>query len=439
MPNWLRYVYMVQISQNETVPNIKYNRTLIDASSRHAFPDRHAFGEASCRNPASRHPISTVFSPEGTLPPIEKNLFRWMIVFGVGRFNKVFFVVAVFFFFLLFDYSSWITLEYNLPSMIRERVKHGIREVCGSGRGVFFEIFCYSFPLSAEPLKAQDSISLISAQSCELSMAKPSKDRDFLNHLEVYLAKRDGVDKLLKISRYASKIVISSSLLSENHDLHRRLKSFESSVGVSRKAFRLGKFVQDLNALRTSASDSTEDRILALIAYGGEGLYYFVEQFVWLAKTGLIDPKTSARLQKISAWAEFIGYIGSISLKRRDLRRIMEEEAALKSEVPELKSKGQGVDKEEEKLKKLAEKRLLKKLSILQDVADGLMAVADIRDGKGPLSAPLLMAYAGMLSALINGRLIWFSSALPLLSHSDESRPAPHKSSSPRRHHSAKG
>ncbi|KAE8656572.1 Peroxisomal membrane protein 11-3 [Hibiscus syriacus] len=122
------------------------------------------------------------------------------------------------------------------------------------------------------------------------SQSKP-KEKDFLNHIETYLAKRDGVDKLLKISRYATKIILASSLLPEAVPLSRQLKSFESSVGLSRKAFRLGKFVQDVNALRNSHLDSKEEILLSIIAYGGEGLYYFIEQFVWLAKSGLIDPQ----------------------------------------------------------------------------------------------------------------------------------------------------
>lgn len=222
--------------------------------------------------------------------------------------------------------------------------------------------------------------------------------RDFLNHLEAYLAKRDGVDKLLKISRYAAKVILSSSLLPPNLPLNSRIKSFESSVGLSRKAFRLGKFVQDLNALRSSSSSfhSPQLLVLSLLAYGGEGIYYFVEQLVWLAKSGLIDSRHSSRLQKISAWAELIGYLGSISLKIRDLRSILDEESRL-------------TEREAEKLRVLANKRMMKKLSIVQDVADGLMAVSDVRDGKGSLSGPLLLASAGLLSALISTHKNWIS------------------------------
>ncbi|CBI19655.3 unnamed protein product, partial [Vitis vinifera] len=175
---------------------------------------------------------------------------------------------------------------------------------------------------------------LASSQNPKSSITKSvSNNRDFLNHLEAYLAKRDGVDKLLKISRYATRIILASSLLPETLTLNRRLKSFESSVGVSRKAFRLGKFVQDLNALRNTCFDSKEDVILSIIAYGGEGLYMFIEQFVWFVKSGLIDAKHSRNLQKISAWAEFVGYIGSISLKIRDLKRINEDESRLLNKI----------------------------------------------------------------------------------------------------------
>lgn len=220
-----------------------------------------------------------------------------------------------------------------------------------------------------------------------------NQDRDFLLHLEAYLARRDGVDKLLKISRYTAKLLLSSSLPLPQ-TLVPRLKSFESSVGLSRKAFRLGKFVQDLNSLRFSNPNSHSDLILYLIAYGGEGVYYFIEQLVWLSKTGLISPRHSKNISKISAWAELIGYLGSISLKVRDLR--------------ELRSKSEAVDGDEER-RRLKEKMVMKQLSIVQDLADALMAVGDVRDGKGPMTGPMLMATAGLVSAAISTHKNWNS------------------------------
>ncbi|XP_008807760.1 peroxisomal membrane protein 11-3-like [Phoenix dactylifera] len=225
-------------------------------------------------------------------------------------------------------------------------------------------------------------------------------DRDFLLHLEAYLARRDGVDKLLKISRYAAKIVLSTSLPSKA--LAPRLKAFESSVGLSRKAFRLGKFVQDVNAFRSAdGSPSSADLLLAAVAYGGEGLYYFVEQFVWLSKAGLIPSQHLRRLQKISAWAELVGYLGSISLKAKELRKIR---FLLESKVRSTKS-----SEDDDEIQKLRVKLLLKQLSLVQDFADGLMALGDVSDGKGFLSNPLLMASAGLLSALISTHKNWTS------------------------------
>jgi len=246
------------------------------------------------------------------------------------------------------------------------------------------------------------------------SKPPPSKEqhhRDLLNHVEAYLAKRDGVDKLLKISRYATKLILASSLLqsSDNPALNHRLKSFESSVGVSRKAFRLGKFVQDLNALRASHVHSNRHLLFTLLAYGGEGFYYFVEQFVWLAKSGLIDPKHARAFQKVSAWAELVGYIGSVALKLTDLNTIAEEESCLASSVEISRLRGVGCVEEDYRLRKLREKKIMKRLSVVQDLADAVMAVDDILDGNGPFSKPVFMASAGLLSALISTHKNWVS------------------------------
>uniref|UniRef100_A0A6N2NKM9 Uncharacterized protein n=2 Tax=Salix TaxID=40685 RepID=A0A6N2NKM9_SALVM len=58
---------------------------------------------------------------------------------------------------------------------------------------------------------------------------------------------------------------------------------------------------------------------------------------------------------------------------------------------------------------RLREKKLLKKLSIVQDLADELMASADIPDGRGQFPGPLLVSCAGLLSALISTHKNWVS------------------------------
>lgn len=141
-------------------------------------------------------------------------------------------------------------------------------------------------------------------------------------------------------------------------------------------------------------------------------MYYFAEQFVWLMKSGLIDGTQLRNLQMISAWAELIGYFGSVALKVRELRRIDEEEACLRSslEIGKLRGEGcGGFEEVEKKIEKLRVKRFMKGLSVVQDLADGLMALGDARDGKGRFTGPLLMSSAGLLSAVISTHKNWVS------------------------------
>jgi hypothetical protein len=240
------------------------------------------------------------------------------------------------------------------------------------------------------------SVSDPRARKAAAAAARPPP-RDFLAHLEAYLARRDGVDKLLKISRYAARLALAAAPLPPPASA--RLKSFESSLGLSRKAFRLGKFVQDVNALR--AHPDPLPPLIVLLAYGGEGVYYFLEQFVWLAKAGLLPAHLLPRLQRLSAWAELLGYVGSITVK-------LGEVARMESSIKAMRRK-EGCGEENEAVRTMRQKLLLKRLSVVQDVADAFMALGDVTDGKGLLGSSTLTASAGLLSALISTHKNWNS------------------------------
>ena len=100
------------------------------------------------------------------------------------------------------------------------------------------------------------------------NLQSKKKGRVFSKHLEAYLAKRDGVNKVLNISRYSAKIILASSVVSKDALLAKRLKDFDASVGVSRKGFRVGKFIHDYNELKKVTLDSKEG-ILEIMAYEG--------------------------------------------------------------------------------------------------------------------------------------------------------------------------
>ncbi|KAG0549618.1 hypothetical protein BDA96_01G270300 [Sorghum bicolor] len=91
-----------------------------------------------------------------------------------------------------------------------------------------------------------------------------------------------------------------------------------------------------------SAPTHTLPRALTLLAYGGEGIYYFVKQFVWLAKAELLPAHLLPRLQRLSAWVELVGYVGSIAIKLEEVAKI---ESSIKKRLAE------DCDKESETVK----------------------------------------------------------------------------------------
>lgn len=53
------------------------------------------------------------------------------------------------------------------------------------------------------------------------------------------------------------------------------------SGAACRKAYRLGKFLQDVNGLRKVKLSAGHLALLELVVYLGEGTYYFLDQFTW--------------------------------------------------------------------------------------------------------------------------------------------------------------
>ncbi|PSS33354.1 Peroxisomal membrane protein like [Actinidia chinensis var. chinensis] len=74
-------------------------------------------------------------------------------------------------------------------------------------------------------------------------------------------------------------------------------------------------------------------------------------------------------------------YVGNIGLKIRDLKRIAEDEACVRATIEIAIARGDRCVEEEAKIRKLREKEFMKKLSVVQDLADELMALDDVRDG----------------------------------------------------------
>ncbi|GFQ04701.1 peroxisomal membrane protein 11-4 [Phtheirospermum japonicum] len=131
---------------------------------------------------------------------------------------------------------------------------------------------------------------------------------DKVDKLVIFLAKRDGIDKLVKTFQYVSKLV-HWHVEKTHPDYANRAKQWEVASGLSRKAFRSGRFLTGFNALRRSPGPTTTFRLLAVLSNAGEMVYFFFDHFLWLSRIGVLDAKLAKRMSFISAFGESVGYI----------------------------------------------------------------------------------------------------------------------------------
>ncbi len=118
------------------------------------------------------------------------------------------------------------------------------------------------------------------------------------------------LSQVLKLIRYTAKLATVTVAWDPSNSFHARLSSLEKSIGTSRygggtpwhahllqkrhhtlfthphtthsKAYRLGKFLGDVNSLRKTPI-TTLYGLLEFVSNSGEGAYYFIDQFVWYA------------------------------------------------------------------------------------------------------------------------------------------------------------
>eukprot|EP00878_Enallax_costatus_P010388 GHUV01010841.1.p1 GENE.GHUV01010841.1~~GHUV01010841.1.p1 ORF type:complete len:217 (+),score=52.11 GHUV01010841.1:287-937(+) len=208
-----------------------------------------------------------------------------------------------------------------------------------------------------------------------------AKQQDTLDRTVAFLQKREGIDKTLKIVRYTSRLIAAVS--PPGSDQRKRFEALQSSVGTSRKAYRLGKFLQDVNSARKmKAWTSSSLALLELVAYAGEGTYYFLDQFLWLMKAGFIPKHNESSVSKVSAWAEVVGYAANIILSLNKYQQLVHQEQALARKIDSLwkdSVDGSTVDPSlTAQLSLLRSARLLRLALIVQDLADSMTAINDI-------------------------------------------------------------
>ncbi|GLT39692.1 hypothetical protein SLA2020_436250 [Shorea laevis] len=174
---------------------------------------------------------------------------------------------------------------------------------------------------------------------------------DTVDELVIFLAKRDE---------------------STHPEIAQRFKQWEVASGLSRKAFRTGRFLTGFNALRRSPGSTLTFRFLAVLANAGEMVYFFFDHFLWLSRIGTLDPKLARRMSFISAFGESFGYIFFII---SDFI-IMKDGLGTERKLVALKEEDSNDVKES--IRKIRADRVMRLMAVAANVADLIIAVADI-------------------------------------------------------------
>ncbi|KAK4431654.1 Peroxisomal membrane protein 11B [Sesamum alatum] len=213
---------------------------------------------------------------------------------------------------------------------------------------------------------------------------------DTVDKLVIFLAKRDGIDKLVKTFQYVSKLVHWHA--EKTHpDAATRAKQWEVASGLSRKAFRSGRFLTGFNALRRNPGQTTTFRILAVLSNAGEMVYFFFDHFLWLSRIGVLDAKLARRMSFISAFGESFGYIFFMV---SDIILIQE---GIKAERRIAKSGDESEDSKE-KIKNIRADRVMRLMAVAANLADLIIALADIEPNPFCCHA-VTLGISGLVSA----------------------------------------
>ncbi|XP_057456894.1 peroxisomal membrane protein 11B [Lotus japonicus] len=200
---------------------------------------------------------------------------------------------------------------------------------------------------------------------------------DTVDKLVIFLAKRDGIDKLVKTFQYVSKLV-NWHVEATNPDMSKRFKQWEVASGLSRKAFRTGRFLTGFNALRRNPGSNNTLRLLAVLSNAGEMVYFFFDHFLWLSRIGTIDANLAKKMSYISAFGEAVGYVFFIIADFILLQEGLKAERKLKEGSKEKSSSSEEEKENEKRIQKIRGDRIMRLMAVAANVADLIIALAEI-------------------------------------------------------------
>lgn len=217
---------------------------------------------------------------------------------------------------------------------------------------------------------------------------------DTVDKLVIFLAKRDGIDKLVKTFQYVSKLV-HWRVETTHPTSAERFKQWEVASGLSRKAFRTGRFLTGFNALRRSPGSSPMFRVLATLANAGEMVYFSFDHLLWLSRIGTLDARLAKRMSFVSAFGESFGYVFFIIADLIIMRQGLREERRLM-----IKDQNNDDDLKEvnEEVRKIRVDRVMRLMGVAANVADLIIGIAEIEPNPFCNHA-LTLGISGLVSA----------------------------------------
>lgn len=136
----------------------------------------------------------------------------------------------------------------------------------------------------------------------------------YVSSLVQYNAKTAGRDKIYRLIQYASKF-ISGSLDMNNKDTIAKVKALESTLSIARKTYRLGKFIDMIQAaLKCMNHKDPVLKFLISTSHLCSAGFLFYDSLSWAAKAKITtgDPK------KWSKYSTTLWMISSILKLLRD-------------------------------------------------------------------------------------------------------------------------
>ncbi|KAE8710658.1 Peroxisomal membrane protein 11-4 [Hibiscus syriacus] len=200
----------------------------------------------------------------------------------------------------------------------------------------------------------------------------------------------------VKTFQYVSKLV-NWQVEATHPDLATRFKQWEVASGLSRKAFRTGRFLTGFNALRRNPGSTPSFKLLAVLANAGEMVYFFFDHFLWLSRIGTLDAKLAKRMSFISAFGEAFGYVFFIVSDLIVMKQGVEAERkfiALKEEEDDDEDSKEA----KQKIRKIRGDRVMRLMAVAANVADLIIALAEIEPNPF-CNHPLSLGVSGLVSA----------------------------------------